>query len=347
MRTIKANTPVQILTDKLGVQVKSELITTGLTSSYNYTSTTIEDKVENHKMIVNHDNKVFYYTGRELDKYELKEYGVEENPEIVYNTYSEPLESQTLFQMGEITHNFDEDVQLTVSSVEDGGNKVKFENLDLNYILIPEFPEFTVSGVTYRTYEMEYNYASKFSIPTPVAVGNIGILDMAEINYIPVNTVGAVFVSGTSVQVDTAVLKLGDTEYDINGDYIEDKTYHYKRGKIASSTAVTSSEDFTVSGDTDWSGHTKFSNASGHTLYSDGKLVHTGDTLYFRKESDYNKQTVTAVQNEETGVNCKMSYSTTGSDWTEIEDALERQNVVNNIPRGEYLKFTKDVILTD
>ena len=45
--------------------------------------------------------------------------------------------------------------------------------------------------------------------------------------------------------------------------------------------------------------------------------------------------------------NCVVSYSVDGDDFTDVETALtEDNNVIGNIPKYVYLKFSQDVVIT-
>lgn len=45
--------------------------------------------------------------------------------------------------------------------------------------------------------------------------------------------------------------------------------------------------------------------------------------------------------------NCVVSYSVDGEVFTDVDTALtEENNVINNIPRYVYLKFSQDVVIT-
>lgn len=165
--------------------------------------------------------------------------------------------------------------------------------------------------------------------------------------WTPRTTVGSLCsVAGDAVYVNSDRVRTSDSYYIVNGSWIEDITYSYKRGIITSSSTVTSTEHFTLSSTTDWENHPKFENGD-HILYADSDSVAVGTNLHFTKDyPDYNKQTVTATSSSEYAIDCSMFYSVNAENWTEIS-GLERQNVINNIPRGEYLKFTQDVVLTD
>ena len=45
--------------------------------------------------------------------------------------------------------------------------------------------------------------------------------------------------------------------------------------------------------------------------------------------------------------NCTVSYSVDGETWTDVATVLtENNNVIGNIPRYVYLKFSQDVVIT-
>ena len=46
--------------------------------------------------------------------------------------------------------------------------------------------------------------------------------------------------------------------------------------------------------------------------------------------------------------NCTVSYSVDGEVFTDVETALtEDNNVIGNIPKYAYLKFSQDVVITE
>lgn len=47
------------------------------------------------------------------------------------------------------------------------------------------------------------------------------------------------------------------------------------------------------------------------------------------------------------GINCVVSYSVDGKVFTDVDTVLtEDNNVIGNIPRYVYLKFSQDVVIT-
>ena len=56
---------------------------------------------------------------------------------------------------------------------------------------------------------------------------------------------------------------------------------------------------------------------------------------------------VKVVPGDGVPANCIVSYSVDGELWTDVATALtEDNNVIGNIPRYVYLKFSQDVIIT-
>ena len=57
---------------------------------------------------------------------------------------------------------------------------------------------------------------------------------------------------------------------------------------------------------------------------------------------------VKVVHTEDVIINCTVSYSVDGETWTDVPTVLtEDNNVIGNIPRYMYLKFSQDVIITE
>lgn len=47
-------------------------------------------------------------------------------------------------------------------------------------------------------------------------------------------------------------------------------------------------------------------------------------------------------------INCTVSYSVDGNTWTQHPTTLtDSNNVISNIPRYMYLKFSQDVVITE
>lgn len=78
-----------------------------------------------------------------------------------------------------------------------------------------------------------------------------------------------------------------------------------------------------------------------------------GDKLYYNKTQsipDSNKYyaLINNIEEEQESVDCTLSYSVDGKTWTEWPDNMtDDNNVISNIPRYMYLKFSQDVVITE
>ena len=60
------------------------------------------------------------------------------------------------------------------------------------------------------------------------------------------------------------------------------------------------------------------------------------------------KSTIIGVEIAGDSYNCEVSFSVAGTDFTKIgENLTEKNNVICNIPKSVYLKFSQDVIITE
>lgn len=56
---------------------------------------------------------------------------------------------------------------------------------------------------------------------------------------------------------------------------------------------------------------------------------------------------VKVLPGEGEGINCVVSYSVDGNTYTTVDPVLtDNNNVIANIPRYVYLKFSQDVVIT-
>lgn len=100
---------------------------------------------------------------------------------------------------------------------------------------------------------------------------------------------------------------------------------------------------------------------SGYPVYDTNKtgvgtlttwdLVNAGGAVVYRIQNNtYNPMTIKSVDDEivTDPINCTVSYSVDGETWTDWPDPLtDENNVINNIPRYMYLKFSQDVVITE
>ena len=107
-------------------------------------------------------------------------------------------------------------------------------------------------------------------------------------------------------------------------------------------------EASTWEGKSEWSG-TIFDSTSAEydiSSWTDSDNPEIGDTVYFSKDSDWNENEVTDINYDDPS--CTGSYSVDGETWTECDEVLtDYNNVINNIPRYMYLKFSQKVYITE
>lgn len=99
---------------------------------------------------------------------------------------------------------------------------------------------------------------------------------------------------------------------------------------------------------------------SGYPVYDTNKTgvgtlttwnsVNAGGAVVYRIQNNtYNPMTIKSVDDEivTDPISCTVSYSVDGETWTDWPDPLtDENNVINNIPRYMYLKFSQDVVIT-
>lgn len=91
------------------------------------------------------------------------------------------------------------------------------------------------------------------------------------------------------------------------------------------------------------------------TLVAPENNVQAGDTVIFSTLSgiawNYNRMTVSSVQSHQEQnayPSCQVEYSVDGQTWTAYPDYLtDYNNVICNIPRYMYLRFSQDVLITE
>lgn len=151
--------------------------------------------------------------------------------------------------------------------------------------------------------------------------------------------------------------------YQVGGDFLLDVQNNYKVGYVVSGPTVVTDSDVTfIKGNTSgdyqtWTNGDYVSEGFGtRSLYTTTDSPAVGDTALFTEnpgQEDYNVQTIKAIDTTETPVDpdpvkCTVSYSTDGETFTEHPTVLtDDNNVICNIPRYVYLKFSQDVEITE
>lgn len=118
-------------------------------------------------------------------------------------------------------------------------------------------------------------------------------------------------------------------------------------GWISNISVDTSSETFSKESSSSIEGKTEWS-VDGVSVWTDSDEPEVGDVVYTSESDlDWNKTAVSEVIREgELG--CQVSYSIKGDSFTDVDPVLtEENNVIGNIPRYVYLKFSQDVYITE
>lgn len=159
--------------------------------------------------------------------------------------------------------------------------------------------------------------------------------------------------SGEAVQTGSDSFNLSDTTY-TSFVYPEGSTNMFVKdgsdnilGWISSITDSTSSLTFekestsSVENKTEWS-------VDGISVWTDSDDPKEGDVVYTSESDlDWNKTAVSEVIREGE-IGCQVSYSIKGDSFTDVDPVLtEENNVICNIPRYVYLKFSQDVYITE
>lgn len=150
--------------------------------------------------------------------------------------------------------------------------------------------------------------------------------------------------------------------YQVGGDFLLDVQNGYKVGYVISGPSVVTDSDVTfIKGNTSgdyqtWTNNDYVSSGYGtRVLYTATDSPAVGDTALFTLNGggEYNHQTIKAIDTTETPVDpdpvdCKLSYSVDGSTWNDWpKNMTDDNNVISNIPRYMYLKFSQDVVITE
>ena len=203
---------------------------------------------------------------------------------------------------------------------------------------------------------------------------NIDMTDKANPVMIgEVGTVGSLFLdNGGEMLTDIFFIQIGENtvyspifglNYYVDGDFLIDTHTQLKVGYVVSGPTVVTEPDFTFSkggieeGYQVWISTDILSENFGQTtLYTPTDSPAVGDKALFtlfEAKYEYNPQTIKSINITETPavtdpVDCILSYSVDGSTWTDWpENITDDNNVISNIPRYMYLKFSQDVVITE
>ena len=190
----------------------------------------------------------------------------------------------------------------------------------------------------------------------PVMIGEVG-------------TVGSNFLdNGGEILTDIFFIQIGENNvyspmfglnYYVDGDFLIDTHNNYKVGYVVSGPTAVTEPDFIFSkggieeGYQVWISNNILSENFGKTtLYTPTDSPEVSDIALFtlfEAKYEYNPQIINLIITSEPidPVDCILSYSVDGSTWTDWpENITEDNNVISNIPRYMYLKFSQDVVIT-
>ena len=191
----------------------------------------------------------------------------------------------------------------------------------------------------------------------PVMIGEVG-------------TVGSNFLdNGGEILTDIFFIQIGENNvyspmfglnYYVDGDFLIDTHNNYKVGYVVSGPTAATEPDFIFSkGDIEegyqvWISNDILSENFGKTtLYTPTDSPEVSDIALFtlfEAKYEYNPQIINFIITSDpiNPVDCILSYSVDGSTWTDWpENITDDNNVISNIPRYMYLKFSQDVVITE
>ncbi len=224
-----------------------------------------------------------------------------------------------------------------------------------------------VSGVYTRDLNVmqAFNYDPE-NPPQYLRLGTTSITENAYMRSLedgsgPKDITSKLWIEGAFIQKNNTVPA---TAYNANyGSYTFDSYYIYDSqnraiGFLSDGHYMTVSDmDFTkgsvVEGKQTWTGTIPDSSAFGTiTLYTANDMPAQGDNAYedlaMTVGQTIKSTVVVDIPPTPIAVNCVVSYSVDGTTWTEHSTALtDDNNVICNIPRYLYLKFSQDVEITE
>lgn len=183
-------------------------------------------------------------------------------------------------------------------------------------------------------------------------------------HMIQVTNIASIFnINGTFIRNDENIYYNSNISgtYVVNGDFLCDSSTGNKVGYCPGGLNTVVAEDMTfVKGSTSsdyqtWTNGDLVSSGFGtRVLYTATDSPAVGDAALFTLNNlDYNVQTIKAIDTTETPVDpdpveCTVSYSIDGKTWTDVDTVLtDDNNVICNIPKYVYLKFSQDVEITE
>lgn len=337
MRYIKANNQTQVNSDKIGVQVHPGVATVTanevVSDVYEYSSKTTIDNVE-YSVVRASDTNIYYCTGEtalidEATYLQFKLY-----IEVVETDYAELWVAKADF--ASVAHN---DVFYTLDYDE---TEQAYSNPTSTTIKVDI--KFSGDGVGQKCGTVVLPDGEEHTKISPSTSGFIFNLKDTEDNDVImdgyINRQGKTLLTAiiTSVSEDEV---FGPMTFTVRTDLDPEEQAGVPEGYFLSDVVTES-----ISGSTfKWVAFIPEDAAEGSTLYIDrsGFGVWDDETAGV---VEYNPTVVDSLTENEIG--CKFSYSVNGLSFTEYEDTItDENNVIVNIPKYMYLKFSQDVEITE
>ena len=194
----------------------------------------------------------------------------------------------------------------------------------------------------------------------PVMIGEVGTVGSKFLYFNGEMSTDIIFIQ---VGKSTVYNPSYGYNYYVDGDFLIDTHNNYKVGYVVSGPTVFTDPDTTFTrnyveeGYQTWTSMDRDYASEGlGNLYTPTVSPAVGDKALFtlfEAKYEYNAQTIKSINGTEIPakpgpVDCILSYSVDGITWTDWPDNItEDNNVIANIPRYMYLKFSQDVVITE
>lgn len=321
----------------------------------------------------------YRYTGQVISipggntLYELEAYDYDQSNPPQYLTLGTCESSDSVFQGSWMfTTDTDEYVDEVSSTITTGGGEPIWD-YDYAQAVVTQngYYYYWTGEIVTGVYTRDLNVLQAFNYDpeNPPEYLRLGTTSISEGSWMrsledgtgPKDTTLKMWIEGTFIQKNNTVPAIA---YNSNyGSYTFDSTYIYDSnnnavGFISESTAVTAPNiDFAkgsvVEGKQTWEGTIPGRSEFGTiTLYTADDMPAQGSSAYedpgMTIGQTIKSTVVVDIPPAPIPVNCEVSYSVDGTTWTEHPTALtDDNNVICNIPRYMYLKFSQDVEITE
>lgn len=171
-----------------------------------------------------------------------------------------------------------------------------------------------------------------------------GLVQYGEVNHLLDLTGSGTQLTGGTVSISNNVYSF----YAYGGQLFLQDSQNIVKGWVSGITQASTSTTFSKQDTSSIEGKTEWS-ANGVSVWTDSDKPAVGDTVYQTADDlTFNTTAVTEVTTETGEIACQVSYSIKGDVFTTVTPTLtDENNVICNIPRYVYLKFSQDVEITE